>query len=379
MNLANKVLIALITGILFGLLINSIGLSTIPWIDTYLIHGLFQVIGKIFVNALQMLVVPLVLLSLIPGIVGIGDVSLLGKIGTKSVALYLVTTAIAIATAIAFAAAFGIGQGVELPLEDAFAGKVAGKSFIDILIGIVPKNIFAALANNAMLSIIFFSIFFGIALLSVKKQAPSLLGIIEELNAVIMRMIDITASFSPYAKISTFLQKARSVQVFGFSTASSAATIPVTLRTAQERMGVNQAVSSFTVPFGATINMDGTAMMQGAATVFIANLYGVDLGLGGYLTVIITAVLASIGTAAVPSAGLVMLTIVFAQVGLPVEAIGLILGVDRILDMTRTAVNLTGDLVVTTVVAKSENSMDVDVFNDPGAGVIYDAVGANSG
>ena len=153
-----------------------------------------------------------------------------------------------------------------------------------------------------------------------------------------------------------------------FSTSSSAATIPVTLRTVQQRLGVDRAVSSFTVPLGATINMDGTAMMQGVATVFIANLYGVDLGLVEYITVIVTAVLASIGTAAVPGVGLVMLSLVFNQVGLPVEAIGYILGVDRIIDMTRTAVNVTGDTVITTIVAKSENRLDIATFNDKNAG-----------
>jgi len=167
-----------------------------------------------------------------------------------------------------------------------------------------------------------------------------------------------------------FLRKIYTVQLFAFSTSSSGATIPVTMRAVQQRMGVDRSVASFSVPFGATINMDGTAMMQGVATVFIANLYGVDLGLGGYLTVVLTAVLASIGTAAVPSVGLVMLTLVFAQVGLPVEAIGYIIGVDRIVDMTRTAVNVTGDAMVSTIVAKSENRIDLDVFNDPHAGTV---------
>ena len=172
--------------------------------------------------------------------------------------------------------------------------------------------------------------------------------------------------------IRMFLNKIRNAQLFAFSTSSSGATIPVTLRTVQQRLGVDRAVSSFSVPFGATINMDGTAMMQGVATVFIANLYGVELGLIGYVTVVVTAVLASIGTAAVPSVGLVMLTLVFNQVGLPVEAIGIIIGVDRLIDMTRTAVNVTGDAVVTVIVAKSENRIDLDVYRDPEAGIVED-------
>ncbi|NND00111.1 MAG: cation:dicarboxylase symporter family transporter, partial [Gammaproteobacteria bacterium] len=169
-----------------------------------------------------------------------------------------------------------------------------------------------------------------------------------------------------------FLKKIRTAQLFAFSTSSSGATIPVTMRTVQERMGVDRSVSAFSVPFGATINMDGTAMMQGVATVFIANMYGIELGMSGYAMVIATAVLASIGTAAVPGVGLIMLTLVFNQVGLPVEGIGIILGVDRLLDMVRTAVNVTGDAMVTAVVAKSENRMDLGIYNDPEAGMIDD-------
>ena len=166
-----------------------------------------------------------------------------------------------------------------------------------------------------------------------------------------------------------FLKKIRNAQVFAFSTSSSNATIPVTLRTLTERMGVNNSVASFTVPFGATINMDGTAIMQGVATVFITNVFNVELGLSGYLTVIIMSVLASIGTAGVPGVGLIMLSMVFAQVGLPMEGIGLILGVDRLLDMVRTAVNVSGDAVVSTIVAKSEGKLNLAIFNDPNAGV----------
>ncbi len=168
----------------------------------------------------------------------------------------------------------------------------------------------------------------------------------------------------------TFLQKIRPAQIFAFSTASSNATIPVTLRCVTERIGVNNSVASFTVPFGATINMDGTAIMQGVATVFLANVYGIDLGLGGYLTVIAMAVLASIGTAGVPGVGLVMLTMVLGQVGLPIEGIALILGVDRLMDMIRTVVNITGDAVVSTIVAKGEGQVDMETFNNPDAGIM---------
>lgn len=421
MNLANKVAIALLLGVLVGLGINTMNLTEVSWVDNYLINGILQVGGQWFINALKMLVVPLVLFSLIPGIVGIGDVRLLGKIGTKSLVLYIATTAIAITTAIAFAVITDIGTGSNLVLEEAFEGRQAGKGFTDILIGIIPSNIFASMAKAEMLSIIFFSIFFGIALLIEAKKSTELLSVIEQINAVVMRMVDIVMLFAPYAvfclvtqviaelgidlvwklagyfavlmfalffhalvtqiaifklftglNIRIFFQKIRTAQLFAFSTSSSAATIPITLRTMQERFGVDRAVSSFSVPFGATINMDGTAMMQGVATVFIANLYGFDFGIAEYATVVVTAVLASIGTAAVPGVGLVMLTLVFSQVGLPLEAIGLILGVDRIIDMTRTAVNVTGDAVVTSIVAKSEGKMDVEIYNDPNAGLVDD-------
>ncbi|WP_281054684.1 dicarboxylate/amino acid:cation symporter [Thiothrix nivea] len=184
----------------------------------------------------------------------------------------------------------------------------------------------------------------------------------------LMLTLKLLSGLNPF----TFISKMRNVQVFAFSTASSNATIPVTLRTVTERLGVNNSVASFTVPFGATINMDGTAIMQGVATVFIANVYDVELGMSGYLTVIAMAVLASIGTAGVPGVGLIMLSMVFTQVGLPVEGIGLILGVDRLLDMIRTAVNVSGDAVVSTIVAKSEGKLDQSVYDDPDAGVVTD-------
>lgn len=421
MNLANKVLLALFLGIGAGLALNWSQLASHPWVDANIINGLFYVVGQLFVNALKMLVVPLVLFSLIPGIMGIGDVRLLGKIGTKSVVLYVATTAIAITTAIAFSVMFGIGKNMTIPFDGDFTGQEAGKTFSQILVDVVPANVFQAMASSDMLAIIFFAIFFGIALLIEAKRSKELFNIIEQINLVVMRMIEMVMLFAPYAVFClvgkavaelgfdlvtqlsayffvvvaalifhaavtqmvilkmlsglsprTFLQKIRNVQLFAFSTSSSGATIPITLRTVQERMGVDRAVSSFSIPFGATINMDGTAIMQGCATVFIANLYGVELGLGGYVTVIITAVLASIGTAGVPSVGLVMLALVFNQVGLPVEAIGIIIGVDRLLDMTRTAVNVTGDAVVTTIVAKSEGRMNVDIYNDPKAGIFED-------
>ncbi len=289
----------------------------------------------------------------------------------------------------------------------------------DVFAGIIPTNPVAAFANGEMLQIIFYTVVVGIAALMLGDASETFYEGCQYMNDLMMKVVVIVMSFAPYGVFCliaktfaeqgidlfvpvlayvvtlvgalflhlfvtlmiilkvfsglnpiTFMKKIRPAQIFAFSTASSNATIPVTLRCVTERMGVNNSVASFTVPFGATINMDGTAIMQGVATVFLANVYGVELGLGGYLTVIAMAVLASIGTAGVPGVGLVMLTMVLTQVGLPIEGIALIIGVDRLMDMIRTAVNITGDAVVTTIVAKTEGQIDMGVYNDPDAGVI---------
>ena len=417
MNLTVKVLLGMALGIVVGLAINLGGLSPAgSFVNEYLVDGLFLVVGKLFVNALKMMVVPLVLFSLICGVCGIGDIRLLGRIGTKAFVLYIFTTAIAIATGILLAAGLGIGEGMNAVTETVFTGKDS-PPLSEVLINIVPSNPISAMATGEMLAIIFFAILCGVGMLMVGKKAQPVVEFVELLNEVMMKMVTIIMALAPYAVFCllakaigslgldllvkligyvavlisvllfhlfvtlqvilkifsglssmTFLRKMRNVQVFAFSTSSSNATIPVTLRTVTERLGVKNSVASFTVPFGATINMDGTAIMQGVATVFIANVYGVDLGFGGYLTVILMSVLASIGTAGVPGVGLIMLSMVFAQVGLPIEGIGLILGVDRLLDMIRTAVNVSGDAVVSVIVAKSEGQLDLDIYNDPDAG-----------
>lgn len=426
MTLTAKVLWAMLLGIIVGLVINMSGWNTEGnFTHDYLVGGLFYIIGKMFITALKMLVVPLVVFSLITGVLGIGDIRKLGSVGLKSFGFYMLTTAIAIATAIGMASV--VIPFFSTPSADisVFVGKES-PAISEVLINIIPSNIVEALASGNMLQIIFFSILFGISLLMVGKKAQGIAEGIEILNEAMMNMVNIVMAVAPYAVFALlakavaelgfelltqlavyvivlvgallfhlfgtlmvllklfsglnpriFLNKIRDAQIFAFSTASSNATIPVTLRTVTKRMGVDNSVASFTVPFGATINMDGTAIMQGVATVFIANVYGVDLGLSGYLTVILMSVLASIGTAGVPGVGLIMLSMVFVQVGLPIEGIGLILGVDRLLDMVRTSVNVTGDAVVTCVVAKSENEMNNDVFLDHDAGVSVD-IGLNA-
>lgn len=417
MGLTGKIIVAMVLGIILGLFINYSGLNAEGgFVSTYITNGFLAIIGKLFVNSLKMLVVPLVLISLICGVCGIGDIRLLGRIGTKTFLIYMMTTALAIATAIGLGFLFGIGKGMEVETEAAFEAKSA-PPLLDVFANIVPSNPISAMANGDMLSIIFFAILIGISILMVGKPAKGLVQSLELINEVILKMVTIIMNLAPYGvfalltkamaelgldliwsllgyvavligslafhffitmmivlklfsglSIKTFLAKMREVQIFAFSTSSSNATIPITLRTVTKRMGVNNSVASFTVPFGATINMDGTAIMQGTATIFIANIYGIDLGLTEYLTVILMSVLASVGTAGVPGVGLIMLSMVFAQVGLPIEGIGLILGVDRILDMLRTAVNVGGDAAVTAIVAKSEEKMDVAIYNDPAAG-----------
>ncbi|WP_027157774.1 dicarboxylate/amino acid:cation symporter [Methylobacter luteus] len=417
-TITTKILIAMVIGLLTGSLINAFGKDAV-FIQTYLVDGLFYVVGAAFVNALKMLVVPLVTFSLICGVCGIGDVSVLGRVGLKALALFILTTSIAITLALSVAALIGPGKDFANahPLSD-FTPPSA-PPVTDVLINIVPGNPVQAFAEGNMLQIIFFVIVFAIAMLMTGDTGRQLAQSAEKMNEVMMKVVTLVMDFAPVgvfflmartfseqgiglimpmigyfsavvfclllhflgtfsllmilmAKLNplVFIRKMRSAHIFAFSTASSNATIPVNLQVVEKRLGVNNAIAAFTIPLGATINMDGTAIMQGVATVFIANVYAIDLSLSQYVTVIGMATLASIGTAGVPGVGLVMLAMVLNQVGLPVEGIGLIMGVDRILDMLRTVVNITGDALVTCIIARGENAFDEKVFNDPEAGVI---------
>lgn len=419
MGLTIKVLLGVVFGIIIGLIINLSGLNAEGhWINTYIVDGLFLVIGKLFINALKMLVVPLVFFSLICGVCGIGNINTLGRVGGKAFLLYLMTTAVAIAVAISLSVSVGLGEGMTLVSDATFSAKPV-PPLTEVLINIVPSNPVQAMANGDMLPLIFFSILLGISMLMVGEKAKPFVRAADIANEIMMKMVMMVMAVAPYAVFVLisrsvaelgldllnqlagyvlvliaallfhlfvtlmlvlkafsglnpliFLHKMRGAQIFAFSTASSNATIPITLRAVTQRLGVNNSVASFTVPFGATINMDGTAIMQGVATVFIANLYGVELGMTGYLTVIMMSVLASIGTAGVPGVGLIMLSMVFVQVGLPIEGIGLILGVDRLMDMIRTAVNVSGDAVVSVIVAESEASLDIELYQDIHAGAV---------
>ncbi len=418
MSITTKILIAMGIGLVFGSLINAF-LHDVGFVQTYLVKGLFHVVGAAFVNALKMLVVPLVTFSLICGVCGIGDVSVLGRVGFKAFGFYILTTGMAITLALFIALIVAPGEGFERAASaTAFAPKPA-PPLTQVFINIVPSNPINAFAEGNMLQIIFFVILFAIAMLMCGDIGKELHQLAEKLNEVMMKVVTLVMDFAPigvfflmaktfseqgiglilpmigyfsvvvialllhafgtfslllafFAKLNpiVFIKKMRPAHIFAFSTASSNATIPVTMQVVEKRLGVNNATASFTIPLGATINMDGTAIMQGVATVFIANVYGIDLDVSDYVTVVGMSILASIGTAGVPGVGLIMLAMVFNQVGLPVEGIGLILGVDRLLDMVRTAVNVTGDATVTCIVARGENEIDETIFHDPDAGVI---------
>jgi Na+/H+-dicarboxylate symporter len=418
MTMTTKILIWMVAGLILGSLINAFA-SDFTFIQDYLVNGLFHVVGAMFITGLKMLVVPLVTFSLICGVYGIGDIAKLGRVGIKAFGLFILTTALAITLAITVASIVGPGEGFELTGDQGEFTAPVAPPLTQVIIDLVPGNPVAAYAEGNMLQIIFFTILFAVCMLMVGEPGRKVAEGAERLNAIMMQVVTVVMHVAPYgvfalmaktfalqglglimpmiayfgtvvvvlilhatgtlmlllkllANVSPvmFLRKMRTAQIFAFSTSSSNATIPVNLRTTEKRLGVDNPTASFIVPFGATINMDGTAIMQGVATIFIANVYGIDLGLSGYLTVIGMAVLASIGTAGVPGVGLIMLAMVFNQVGLPVEGIALIMGVDRLLDMMRTAVNITGDAAITSIVAKSEGSLDEEIFYDPEAGIV---------
>jgi Na+/H+-dicarboxylate symporter len=411
MSLTNQILLSLLLGLVVGVGI-SLGLSDVQWVQQYVVMGVFAVVGSLFLMLLKMLVVPLVFFSLTSGVVGLKDLSALGRTGGKAFAMFLLTTTLAISSGLLLANLVGIGQSDSISLESSASVEVQeAPPFTQVLMDIVPENILAALADGNMLQVIFICLFFGTALLHSGAPGQKIAGGIEQLNHVMMSAVELVMKLAPvgvfcliaktlatqgfelllplagYIAVTiavlllhgwvvipslvsffglspwTFLKKIRPAQVFAFSTASSNATIPVTLECVEEDMGVKNSVASFVVPLGATINMDGTAIMQGIATVFVANLYGLDLGMADYATVVGMSVLASIGTAGVPGVGLIMLAMVFQQVGLPVDGIALILGIDRILDMVRTAVNVTGDAAITCMVARTENGVDMKKFS----------------
>lgn len=411
LSLTSKIFIGLIAGVICGVIFNLFVPASYVR-DTIIIDGICYVIGNGFIKLMKMLVVPLVFCSLVCGASAIGDTKTLGKVGGKTIAFYLATTAIAVTVAISVAALIKPGIGLNMNLIEAENVTVAEKtSAVDTLLDIIPDNPFSSLANGNMLQVIVFALIVGILLAKMGERAELVANFFSQFNDLMMEMTNLVMSFAPigvffmltrtFANLGfdafipllkymgsvvlglgvqcfvvymillfvftrlnpfKFIKKFFPVMAFAFSISTSNATIPLNIETLEEKIGVSRKVSSFTIPLGATINMDGTSIMQGVAVVFAAQAYGINLGISGYLTVIATATLASIGTAGIPSVGLVTLTMVFSAVGLPVEAITLIMGIDRILDMLRTAVNVTGDAVCTTVVAYQNKDVDKEVF-----------------
>ena len=412
-GLSTQIFIALLIGALFGVVIHYwIPSSYIK--DTVIVEGVLYVVGQGFIRLMQMLVVPLVFCSLICGSMAIGDTKTLGKVGVKTIGFYLVTTALAVCVALGSALLINPGRGLDMDAvqKGTVSSATETTSLVDTLLNIIPKNPIQSMANGDMLPIIVFALFVGIMLAKLGTRGSVVANFFSQFNDVMMEMtmaimkvapIGVfcliartfaTVGFSAFAPMLKymgnvtlalaiqclvvyqillfvftrlipfkFIKKFLPVMGFAFSTATSNATIPMSIDTLSKKMGVSKQISSFTIPLGATINMDGTSIMQGVAVVFIAQAYGIPLTMGNLATVVVTATLASIGTAGVPSVGLVTLAMVLNSVGLPTEGIALIMGIDRILDMIRTAVNITGDAVCTTIVCHQEGSLNREVFN----------------
>lgn len=410
-----QIVIGLVAGALVGGLVNMVGPDTVAFVTSYV-----RPVGTIFIRLITMVAAPLVLASLIVGASSISDPASLGRIGIKTLVLYLATTALAIMIGLGLAMVVRPGAGVPAEasaqllanFSEEATSRVAGAeniSFMQQLVNLVPTNPFAALASGDMLQIVVFALIVGVALsLIPAARAEPVTRFFDGFTDVLIKIVDLVMLLAPYGvfalvaavtaefgfgilstlgwyaltvlvglvlhtfsvysllirlftrgrmAIGRFFREMSAVQLLAFSTSSSAATLPFNMETVRDKLGVSERVTSFVLPLGATVNMDGTALYQGVAAVFIAQVYGLSLTMGDQLTIVLTATLASIGTAAVPGAGLVMLVIVLQSVGIPVEGIALILGVDRILDMCRTVVNITGDAAVAIAVAATEGEL----------------------
>ncbi len=404
MSLTTKIIAALILGAVAGLVLNVAAPDVFDVLNTYL----FVPIGQIFLSLISMLVVPLVFFSIVLGSAGLGDPKKLGRIGVKTVLYFLITTSIAIVIGLALAAVVQPGSAGEFDTAGAEFSAEEAPPVSETLMNIIPKNPINAMAEGNMLQLIVFAVFIGLALTALGEKTKGIYQLVEQGNEIMMYLVGLVMKFAPYGTFGliataigtqgwdailamgsymlvvlaalfihgvvtyggtvAFLAKKSPIWFFkkfapamgvAFSTSSSNATLPVSMEVAQRDLKVPEPISSFVQPLGATINMDGTAIMQGVATMFIAQAYGIDLTMGELATVVLTAVLASIGTAGVPGVGLIMLAMVLGSVGLPVEGIGLIIGIDRLLDMTRTAVNITGDAACALFVGESEKNKTI--------------------
>ena len=411
-GLTTWILISLVAGIVVGI-ICSVAVPDGSVIDLYVIEGVFYVFGQWFIRLMQMLVVPLVFCSIVCGAASMSDPKLLGKVGIGTILMYLLTTACAVLIAIGLANLTQPGIGLDMASIVQVQPKTTttDQTMASMLINIIPTNVIAAMNNGTMLQIIFFALILGFILGRLGKKVATVNRFFIQFNAIMMHMISLILKVAPigifcliartFANLGIagimpmisfigtvylglavqllvvymlllfaftrlnplqFLKKMLPVMLFAFSTSSSNATIPLNMETLEKKIGVDGKIASFTIPLGATINMDGTAIMQGAAVVFIAQAFGIDLSPAALATVVLTATAASIGTAGVPGVGTIMLAMVFDSIGLPAEGVAMIMGIDRILDMGRTAINVTGDAVVTTIMGKLSGMLDVEVF-----------------
>jgi Na+/H+-dicarboxylate symporter len=409
MGLTTKIMIGLLLGVVFGLILNKMPSSYIK--DTVLLGGILKVLGSGFISTIKMLVVPLVFISLVCGSSSMGDVKKLGRVGGKTMIFYLVTTALAVSIALALAKIFNPGLGLDMSnlikVEPTIGER---KSLVDVILAMIPSNPVQSLANGDMLQIIIFSLIMGVAISLIGKKAEPVKRLFDSANEICMKMVEMVMLVAPYGvlalvtntfanagieaifalgkytfvvllgfiiqgtvvytgllkiftklKIGPFYRGFSRVAAVTMSTSSSSAALPVTMDT-MEKLGVNKNIGSFTLPLGATINMDGTAIMQGVAAIFIGQIYNIDLGMQDMMTIILTATLASVGSAGVPGAALITLSMVLGSVGLPIEGIALIMGIDRIIDMFRTTINVMGDCACTMIVAKAENEFDEDMY-----------------
>ncbi len=408
-GLTRRIVLAMILGAVSGILLGLLAPTLFATLDA----NLFEPLGKIFIRSIKMLVVPIVFFSLLVGTAGIGDPKRLGRIGSKTLLLYLFTTSVAIIIGLLLGNLFTPGVGIDIVVDVASMESIESPSLIETLLNIVPDNPLRSMVEGEMLQVIFFALLVGIALAQTRvgREGEQLYQIGEALSELFMRIITMIMQLAPFGvfaliasatggqgldvlagmlkymvlillglvfhaattyglllriwgKVSPILFYKQLIQVLlmGFSTSSSSATLPLTIRNIERRLGVSPKVSGFVLPLGATINMDGTAMMQGLATLFIAQAYNIDLSIVQQATVVLIAVMASIGTAGVPGVGIITLSMVLQSVGLPLEGIGLILGVDRLIDMFRTATNIAGDATVAILVARGEGEMDDEVF-----------------
>lgn len=409
-SIGNWILIGMVLGLIVGLILNFY--VSDPFIKDYiLVDNIFGLGGTGFIRLMKMLVVPLVFFSIVVGAASISDIRKIGAIGGRTIGIYLITTALAITIALALASIVQPGAGLNM-VGVSQANVTSNQTVTATILNMIPDNPFNALANGDMLPVIIFGLLVGIILAKLREELEQLNELFGQANRVMMEMTNIVMKFAPigvfclmaktFATLGfdgilpllkyiacvllglviqafvvypslmvimtrlnpiNFFKRFFTVMLFAFSSSTSNATIPLNLEKLSE-MGVSKEVSSFTIPLGATINMDGTAIMQGCAVMFAAQAYGMDLGMTALITVIFTAVMASIGTAGVPSVGIITLNMVFNSVGLPVDAIAILLGIDHILDMFRTAVNVTGDAICTIIVAFKNKAIDIDIFNN---------------